>query len=131
MGVLFGNPLAAGVRRAADLRLAVQICTADLAVLASDHLLPVHRRLVQRHQQFVERSWTTPAARPAPSPGRRYSSGRVRHAVPAVPGRGRADGRHLAPHRARVRVANIGVAFLGRASANLNYTASRPPFGPR
>ncbi len=136
VGVYFGESLnlsrpaaneACGAE-SANIRLAVQECTAELAILESGYLLAVHRRFV-RVAAKLRRLF-----RPAVTD---YSSGAARTLTWAKLLVGSiCVTRYL---RARVgdapnvgvwlptglggALANLALAFLGRASVNLNYTA--------
>jgi acyl-[acyl-carrier-protein]-phospholipid O-acyltransferase/long-chain-fatty-acid--[acyl-carrier-protein] ligase len=118
----------AGGWGSADFRLAVQECTADLAILESRYLLTVHRRFVRVAAKFRR------LFRPAVTD---YSGGTPRTLnwakllVGAI-----CVTRYLRPRVGDApnvgiwlptglggALANVGLAFLGKASVNLNYTA--------
>jgi len=114
--------------RSADLRLAVQGVTADLAILESDHLLPVHRRFVRVAAKF-RRLFRPAVVDNSGGPARTLTWAKLLVGAMCV-------SRYL---RSRVGVepnvgiwlptglggalANVGLAFIGKATVNLNYTA--------
>ncbi len=135
VAVLFGkaihftSPLEGKVRVSApELRLAVQEASADLAILESDHLLTVHRRFV-RGAAKVRQLFRPAIVDYSTGPPRTLTWAKLLVGVVCVT-------RHL---RSRVgdapnvgvwlptglggALANIALAFLGKASVNLNYTA--------
>lgn len=128
VSVWFGAVLKPPFPPAADLRLAVQEATADLAVAEGDTVLPVHRRFV-RAAARCHRLFRTAAVDYSGGPPRALSYFKLLVAALCVT-------RYLRP---RVgpdpnvgvwlptglggALANLALAFLGRATVNLNYTA--------
>jgi acyl-[acyl-carrier-protein]-phospholipid O-acyltransferase/long-chain-fatty-acid--[acyl-carrier-protein] ligase len=140
LALLFGRPVVCygneesgkadkgSVHRAGDLRLAVQEVSADLAILESRHLWPVHRRFVRVAAHF-RNLFRTAVVDCSAGPARtltwakmlvaalcvtKYLSRRIDHA-PNV-------GIWL-PTGLGGALANLALAFLGKAAVNLNYTA--------
>ncbi len=112
----------------ANLRLAVQEATADLSILESNHLLPVHRRFVRIASKF-RRLFRTAIVDYSGGPPRTLTWAKLlvgalcvtrylRSRVSDAPNVG-----IWLPTGLGSALANIGVAFLGKASVNLNYTA--------
>lgn len=113
---------------APDLRLAVQECTADLAILESDHVLPVHRRFV-RSAAKLRRLFRPAIVDYSAGPPRTLTWAKLLVAALCVTrylrtrvGEAQNVGIWL-PTGLGGALANIATAFLGRTSVNLNYTA--------
>ncbi len=115
--------------RAANLRLAVQEATADLSILESAHLLPVHRRFVRVASKFRRLFKPAIVDNHPNSPPRTLSWAKLlvgalcitrylRSRVGDAPNVG-----IWLPTGLGGALANIAAAFLGKASVNLNYTA--------
>ena len=133
VSVLFGaaiqEPLSPAPSLArADLRLAVQEATADLAILESDHLLPIHRRFVRGAAKF-RRLFRPAVVDHSGGPPRTLTWAKllvgalcVTHYLRSRVG-GAANVGIWLPTGLGSALANVGVAFLGKASVNLNYTA--------
>jgi acyl-[acyl-carrier-protein]-phospholipid O-acyltransferase/long-chain-fatty-acid--[acyl-carrier-protein] ligase len=113
---------------APNLRLAVQEATADLAIRESDHLLPVHRRFVRLAARF-RRLFRSAIVDHSNTPAKTLTWGKLlvgalcvtRYLRPRV-----GDGPNVGvwlPTGLGGALANFGLAFLGKASVNLNYTA--------
>ncbi|WP_148087975.1 AMP-binding protein [Gemmata obscuriglobus] len=113
---------------APDLRLAVQECTADLALLESAHLLPVHRRFVRQAAKF-RRLFRPAITDYSAGPPRTLTWAKLLVAALCVT-------RYLRPRVGAAQnvgiwlptglggaLANIAAAFLGKTSVNFNYTA--------
>ncbi len=117
-----------GCLSAANLRLAVQESLADLAILESDQLLLVHRRFLKHAARF--RHLFKPAVVDnSSSPARTLTWGKLLVATLCVTsylrsrvGEARNVGIWL-PTGLGGALANLAVAFLGKSSVNLNYTA--------
>ncbi|MBA4063377.1 MAG: hypothetical protein C0501_06625 [Isosphaera sp.] len=130
VGVLFGEPLKKG-RKAADYRLAVQEATSDLAVRMSDHILPVHRAFVRNAAKL--RNVFRPCVIDNSGPTRTLSWGKTLVAALCVTNYLRTrvgDARNVGvwlPTSLGGALANLAVAFLGKTSVNLNYTAGAGP----
>jgi acyl-[acyl-carrier-protein]-phospholipid O-acyltransferase/long-chain-fatty-acid--[acyl-carrier-protein] ligase len=127
VGVWFGQPVKKGLT-AADYRLAVQEAIADLAVRQSDHVTQVHRAFVQNAAKFrnIFRPCIIDNATGAP---RILSWGKTLVAALCVAkylrsrvGEQQNVGIWL-PTSLGGALANLGIAFLGKTSVNLNYTA--------
>jgi acyl-[acyl-carrier-protein]-phospholipid O-acyltransferase / long-chain-fatty-acid--[acyl-carrier-protein] ligase len=114
--------------RSADLRLAVQEATADLAIRESDHLLPVHRRFVRVAAKF-RRLFAPAIVDNSGGPARTLTWGKLFVGALCVtsylrPKVGDAPNVGIwLPTGLGGALANLGLAFLGKASVNLNYTA--------
>jgi len=133
IGVWFGPPLAKDVS-AADVRLAVQECTAELALRESDHVPCVHRAFVRNATAFsnlfrpciVDNSASEPKTLTwaktlvAALCVTNFLRGRVGSA---------ANVGIWLPTSLGGTLANLAVAFLGKASVNLNYTAGQALLG--
>jgi acyl-[acyl-carrier-protein]-phospholipid O-acyltransferase/long-chain-fatty-acid--[acyl-carrier-protein] ligase len=126
--VWFGEALKPTFPPAADLRLAVQEATADLAIAESDRILPVHRRFV-RNAAKVRRLFRTAVIEYAGGPPRALTFAKMLVGALCVTRYQRARlgaepnvGIWL-PTGLGSALANLALAFLGRASVNLNYTA--------
>ena len=131
VAVYFGEPLSKGLT-AADYRLAVQETLADLAVRVSDHLTPVHRAFLRNAVRFsnlfrpcvidnalgTARTLTWAKTLVAALLVTKYLRSRLGD-VPNV-------GVWL-PTGLGGLLANLGVAFLGKTSVNLNYSAGTGP----
>ena len=113
---------------APNLRLAVQECTADLAILESDHVWPVHRRFVRSAAKF-RRLFRPAIVDCSAGPPRALTWGKLlvgamcvtRYLRPRV-----GDAPNVGvwlPTGLGGALANMGLTFLGKASVNLNYTA--------
>ncbi len=120
--------LAAGVRLAANLRLAVQEATADLAIIESDDLLPVHRRFVRNAAKF-RRLFQPAIIDCSAAPVRTLTWAKLLVAALCVTRYLRTrvgDAPNVGvwlPTGLGGALANLGLAFLGKTSVNLNYTA--------
>ena len=113
---------------APNLRLAVQESTADLAILESDHLLPVHRRFVRVASKF-RRLFKPAVVDNSGGPARTLTWGKllvgalcVTHYLRPRVGEAPNVGVWL-PTGLGGALANLGLAFLGKVAVNLNYTA--------
>jgi acyl-[acyl-carrier-protein]-phospholipid O-acyltransferase/long-chain-fatty-acid--[acyl-carrier-protein] ligase len=132
VGVLFGTavtrPTPPARLTAADLRLAVQEATADLAIRDSEHLLAVHRRFVRAAASF-RRVFRPAVVDYSGGPARTLTWGKLLVGAVCV-------ARHLRPRAGGApnvgvwlptglggALANVGLAFLGKTAVNLNYTA--------
>lgn len=131
VSVWFGAPLPKGLR-AADYRLAVQETIADLAVVDSDHIPLVHRQFVRNAAKF--RNLFRPCVIDnSTGAARTLTWGKTFVAALCVTSylRGRiGDAANVGiwlPTSLGGMLANIAVAFLGKASVNLNYTAGPGP----
>ncbi|MBP3961013.1 AMP-binding protein [Gemmata sp. G18] len=118
-----GSPL-----RAADIRLAVQEATAELSILESDHLLLVHRRFV-RVASKLRRLFRPAIVDYSGGSARTLTWAKVLVGALCVTrflqsrvGEAQNVGIWL-PTGLGSALANISVAFLGKTSVNLNYTA--------
>jgi acyl-[acyl-carrier-protein]-phospholipid O-acyltransferase/long-chain-fatty-acid--[acyl-carrier-protein] ligase len=113
---------------AANLRLAVQESTADLAVLESDHLLPVHRRFV-RHAARFRRLFRPAVVDHSGGSAKTLTWGKLLVGALCVTRylRGRVgDAPNVGvwlPTGLGGALTNLALALLGKASVNLNYTA--------
>src|SRR5579883_34835 len=121
-------PAGGGVWKAPDLRLAVQKSTADLAILESDYLLTAHRRFVRIAAKF-RRLFRPAVVDYSGGPPRTLTWAKLlvgaicvtRYLRPRV-----GDAPNVGiwlPTGLGGALANFGLAFLGKASVNLNYTA--------
>jgi acyl-[acyl-carrier-protein]-phospholipid O-acyltransferase/long-chain-fatty-acid--[acyl-carrier-protein] ligase len=125
--VWFGQPIKKGLT-AADYRLAVQEAIADLAIRQSDHITPVHQAFVKHAAKFrnLFRPCIIDNALGAP---RTLTWGKTFVAALCV-------AKYLRSHVGEApnvgvwlptslggALANLGIAFLGKTSVNLNYTA--------
>ncbi|MCS6866633.1 MAG: AMP-binding protein [Gemmataceae bacterium] len=130
VGVLFGQPLRTWPPApiAANLRLLVQECLADLAILQSDYVRPVHRRFVRNAVKF-RRLFRPAIIDHSAEPVRTLSWGKLLVAAWCVT-------RYLRPRLGDApnvgvwlptglggMLTNLALAFLGKTSVNLNYTA--------
>lgn len=114
--------------KAADIRLAVQEAIADLAIRESDHIPLVHRAFVRNAAKFrnLFRTCVIDNATGAP---RTLTWGKTLVAAICVTKYLRSRVGEAAnvgvwlPTSLGGALANLAVAFLGRASVNLNYTA--------
>jgi acyl-[acyl-carrier-protein]-phospholipid O-acyltransferase / long-chain-fatty-acid--[acyl-carrier-protein] ligase len=131
VGVWFGEPVEKTLS-AANLRLAVQEAIADLAIRDSDHITLLHRAFVRNACKF-RNIFRTCIIDNSTSPARTLTWGKTLVAALCVT-------RYLRPRlgdAANVGVwlptslggalANLAIAFLHRASVNLNYTAGPAP----
>jgi acyl-[acyl-carrier-protein]-phospholipid O-acyltransferase/long-chain-fatty-acid--[acyl-carrier-protein] ligase len=131
VGVWFGKPVEKTLS-AANLRLAVQEAIADLAIRDSDHITLLHRAFVRNACKF-RNIFRTCIIDNSTSPARTLTWGKTLVAALCVT-------RYLRPRlgdAANVGVwlptslggalANLAIAFLHRASVNLNYTAGPAP----
>lgn len=130
VSVLFGSPLRTlpPPPIAANLRQAVQECLADLAILESEYIVPVHRRFV-RHAVKWRRLFRPAIIDHSAEPVRTLTWGQLLVAALCVT-------RYLRPRLGDApnvgvwlptglggALTNIALAFLGKAAVNLNYTA--------
>ncbi|HVL10980.1 MAG TPA: AMP-binding protein [Gemmata sp.] len=131
VAVWFGEPLPKG-QTAADYRLAVQEATADLAVREADRVPLVHRAFVRNATSYrnlfrpcvIDNSAGTP---------RTLTWGKTLVAALCVTNYLRSRVGEAAnvgvwlPTSLGGTLANLAVAFLGKTSVNLNYTAGTAP----
>jgi acyl-[acyl-carrier-protein]-phospholipid O-acyltransferase/long-chain-fatty-acid--[acyl-carrier-protein] ligase len=136
VGVLFGkaipNPAPSAARgptpSAPARRTAVQEATADLAILESDHALPAHRRFV-RCAVALRRLFRPAVIDCSDGPPRPLTWGKLLVGAVCVTRYLRSrvgDAPNVGvwlPTGVGGVLANLGLAFLGKASVNLNYTA--------
>ena len=114
--------------RATDLRLAVQEVTADLAILESSHLLPVHRRFVRGAAKF-RRLFHPAVVDNSGGPARTLTWAKLLVGALCVSRYLRSrvgDGPNVGiwlPTGLGGALANVGLAFIGKTTVNLNYTA--------
>ncbi len=127
VGVWFGEPLKKGVS-AADIRLAVQEAIADLAIRDSDHIPLVHRAFVRNAAKF--RNLFRPCVIDnATGAARTLTWGKTLVGALCVTNYLRTrlgDAANVGvwiPTSLGGALANIALAFLGKTSVNLNYTA--------
>jgi acyl-[acyl-carrier-protein]-phospholipid O-acyltransferase / long-chain-fatty-acid--[acyl-carrier-protein] ligase len=123
--IWFGQPLKKGLS-AAEYRLAVQECMAELAIHESVHILPVHRRFVRNAAKFrniFRKGIIDNATGP-----RTLTWGKTLAAALCVtnylrPRLGDAANVGLwLPTSLGGALANVSITFLGKTSVNLNYT---------
>jgi acyl-[acyl-carrier-protein]-phospholipid O-acyltransferase/long-chain-fatty-acid--[acyl-carrier-protein] ligase len=115
--------------RAPDLRLAVQEATADLAIRESDYVLPVHRRFVRVAAKFRHLFRPAVVDYSGGTPPRTLTWGKLlvgalcvtRYLRPKV--EADANVGVWLPTGLGGALSNIALAFLGKTSVNLNYTA--------
>lgn len=125
-GVMFGEPLPKSMP-APELRLAVEELRADLAIKLSDFTPLVHQGFVRNAVSF--RSLFRPAVIDYAAGERTLTGGKVFVGAVCVARylRGRVgDAQNVGvwlPTSLGGALANLGIAFLGRTSVNLNYTA--------
>jgi acyl-[acyl-carrier-protein]-phospholipid O-acyltransferase / long-chain-fatty-acid--[acyl-carrier-protein] ligase len=131
VSVWFGEPLKNGLS-AADCRLAVQEATADLAVRESDHIPLVHRTFV-RHGAKLRNLFRPCVIDNTTGTARTLTWAKTLVAVLCVTKYLRSrvgDAANVGvwlPTSLGGALANLAIAFLGRASVNLNYTAGTAP----
>ncbi|QDU19561.1 AMP-binding protein [Urbifossiella limnaea] len=125
-GVMFGEPLPKATP-AADLRLAVEVLRADLALKLSDFTPLVHQGFVRTMVSF--RGLFRPAVIDYAAGEKTLTGGKLFVGAICVTSylRGRVgDAPNVGvwlPTSLGGALANLAIAFLGRASVNLNYTA--------
>ncbi|MBA4186411.1 MAG: hypothetical protein C0467_00185 [Planctomycetaceae bacterium] len=131
VAVWFGEPLSKG-QTAANYRLAVQETTADLAIRESDHTSHVHRAFVRNAARF--RNLFRPCVVDHSAGAARtltWSKTLVGALCVTAYLRSRlGDARNVGvwmPTSLGGALANLAIAFLGRTSVNLNYTAGAGP----
>jgi acyl-[acyl-carrier-protein]-phospholipid O-acyltransferase/long-chain-fatty-acid--[acyl-carrier-protein] ligase len=113
---------------APELRLAVQEATADLAILESEYLLPVHRRFVWQAAKF-RRLFRPAVIDCSAGPARTLTWAELLVGALCVTRYLRArvgDAPNVGiwlPTGLGGALANLGLALLGKSSVNLNYTA--------
>ena len=116
----------------ADIRLAVQEATADLALRESDYILPVHRAFVRNAARF--RNIFKPCVIDnSAGPARTLTWGKTLVGALCVTAYLRSrlgEAQNVGvwmPTSLGGALANLGIAFLGKTSVNLNYTAGVGP----
>jgi acyl-[acyl-carrier-protein]-phospholipid O-acyltransferase / long-chain-fatty-acid--[acyl-carrier-protein] ligase len=131
VGVWFGSRLGKGLS-AADYRLAVQEAIADLAIRDSDHIPLLHRMFVRNAAKF-RRIFRPCVIDNSTTPARTLTWGKTFVAALCVTRYLRSrvgDAANIGvwlPTGLGGALANLAVAFLHRASVNLNYTAGAAP----
>jgi acyl-[acyl-carrier-protein]-phospholipid O-acyltransferase/long-chain-fatty-acid--[acyl-carrier-protein] ligase len=131
VGVWFGGPVKKGLS-AANVRLAVQEATADLAVAESGHVPLVHRAFVRIAARLRNLFRPCVIDNSAGAP-KTLTWGKTLVAALCVTRHLRAKAGDAAnvgiwlPTGLGSALANLAVAFLGKASVNLNYTAGSGP----
>ncbi|VTT99168.1 2-acyl-glycerophospho-ethanolamine acyltransferase : Putative fused MFS-type Permease and bifunctional Acyl-[acyl-carrier-protein]-phospholipid O-acyltransferase/Acyl-[acyl-carrier-protein] synthetase OS=Candidatus Nitrospira defluvii GN=NIDE1185 PE=4 SV=1: Acyltransferase: AMP-binding [Gemmataceae bacterium] len=131
VGVWFGEPLPKHLT-AGDYRLAVQEATAALALRESDHVVPVHRAFVRNAASLrnLFRPCVTDNSAGAP---RTLTWGKTLVGALCVTAYLRSrlgDAQNVGvwmPTSLGGLLANAAIAFLGKTSVNLNYTAGADP----
>ncbi len=131
VAVWFGEPLKKGLT-AANYRLAVQEATADLALRESDYTPLVHRAFVRNATKF--RNIFRPCVIDnASGPARTLTWGKTLVGALCVTEYLRTrldDAKNVGvwmPTSLGGALANLAIAFLGKTSVNLNYTAGAGP----
>lgn len=124
VNVAFGEPLPAGTH-AAEVRLAIQKLSADCAVATSDHRMLIHRQFVRMAARHPFRTCLGDSTRPKFLKYGEALAGATLLARKLKPllGDDAMVGTWL-PASIGGALTNIALAFLGKTSVNLNYSAS-------